>query len=284
MSAGGVFSRFGHSQNVQQTGGSVTETFARSHESVLLGAIGIMSWIAIWELAVRAGLFDARDVPPPSVVTLELMARLITVGYWLDIWRSLIAAFAGLMIAISIALPLGVVAGRSKLVWRAIRPLVEFLRPIPGLTLIPLTVLAWGPTVKSDIFLVSLGCLWPMFLQTMYGVRAVDDVARQTARSYGMGAFERLRWVELPSALPYLFTGLKISTAVALIIAISAELIIGTPGLGSAIRRAQESLAVAGMYALIVASGLLGICIHLVFEALERKYLYWARSRAGSVR
>lgn len=260
--------------------------FVRANEPVLYGAAGVLLWLAVWESAVRLGAFDARDVPPPSAVLAELSVRIVSAEYWLDTWRSLTAAFIGLLIATAIGMPLGVAAGRSQLVWRSIRPTVEFLRPIPGLTLIPLTVLAWGPSVKSDIFLITIGCLWPMFLQTMYGVRAVDDVAKQTARSYGMNVFERILRVELPSALPYLFTGLKISAAVALIIAISAELIIGTPGLGSAIRRQQESLDVSGMYALIVASGLLGIAVYLLFEGLERRYLYWARaqSRTGAKR
>ena len=240
-----------------------------------LGCAGIALWMGLWEATVRAGVFDARDVPSIAGVFAELGKRMMTAQFWRSVGYSLGTASIGLGIAMLIGIPVGVLIGRSAMVQRALRPIVEFLRPIPGLTLIPLIVIVWGPNSKSVVFLVAFGCLWPMLVQVSYGVRQVDKVAVETGRAYGLNTWERIRLVEIPSAVPYLFTGLRICSSMALIIAVSAELIIGSPGLGSAIRQEQDGLAIQGMYALILAAGLLGVLVHVAFGIPERHYLRW---------
>ena len=111
---------------------------------------------------------------------------------------------------------------------------IEFLRPIPSAALIPLLFLTLGTNLKSEVFLAAFGAFWPLLVQTIYGVRDVDPVALETARSFGLGRLERLYRITLPSAVPYIATGLRISSTVALILAFTAELFMGTPGLGQA--------------------------------------------------
>jgi ABC-type nitrate/sulfonate/bicarbonate transport system permease component len=119
---------------------------------------------------------------------------------------------------------------------------------------------------------------------TLYGVQDVDPVATDTARSFGFSRTRRLFRVTLPSAIPYIATGFRIASAVALILSVTAELVIGAAGLGRAINLARSGGNEELMYALILATGVLGLVLNQVFVWLERRLLYWHPSqRIGSV-
>jgi len=117
----------------------------------------------------------------------------------------------------------------------------------------------------------------------MYGVHDVDPVAQETARSFGMGWWSRVRHLVWPTALPYVLTGVRLAAAVALILAITAELVIGSPGLGNRIGSAQSGGAVATMYALVLVTGVLGVAVNLLARLLERRVLHWHPSVRGEV-
>jgi ABC-type nitrate/sulfonate/bicarbonate transport system permease component len=185
----------------------------------------------------------------------------------------------GLLIATVLAVPIGIVLGSSELAGRAFRVPIEFLRPIPSAVLIPLLFLTLGTTLKSEVFLAAFGAFWPLLVQTIYGVRDIDPIAVDTARSFGVGRLERLRRVTFPSALPYIMTGIRISSTVSLILAFTAELFMGTPGLGQAMNYAQAYGLNDQLYALAIAAGLLGLAVHVVMTALERRVLRWHPSQ-----
>jgi len=145
--------------------------------------------------------------------------------------------------------------------------------------LIPLLFLTLGTNLKSEVFLAAFGAFWPLLVQTMYGVRDVDPLAIDTARSFGVGRFERLYRIKLPSAVPYIATGLRISSAVSLILAFTAELFMGIPGLGQKVNFAQAYGLNEQLYAYALATGFLGVAIHLVSSAAERRALRWHPSQ-----
>jgi ABC-type nitrate/sulfonate/bicarbonate transport system permease component len=116
----------------------------------------------------------------------------------------------------------------------------------------------------------------------MYGVRDVDPVAIDTARSFGVGALARLYRITLPSAVPYIATGLRISSTVSLILAFTAELFMGTPGLGHELNYAESFGLNDQMYAIAVATGFLGLAIHFLFSAIERRGLRWHASQRAA--
>jgi ABC-type nitrate/sulfonate/bicarbonate transport system permease component len=118
-------------------------------------------------------------------------------------------------------------------------------------------------------------------VQVLYGVADVDTVARDTARSFGLGRAEQVRYLVLPTALPYLMTGVRLAASVALILAVTAEMVIGNPGLGRAIVFAQAAGDWVGVYALVIVTGLLGLAVNLVFRFIERKSLAWHQSVRG---
>jgi ABC-type nitrate/sulfonate/bicarbonate transport system permease component len=167
------------------------------------------------------------------------------------------------------------VIGSSRLLYRASRGVIEFLRPIPSVALIPLAILIYGTGLKSKVFLASFASFWQLLVATLYGVQDVDPVATDTARSFGMSRFQRLFRVTLPSAIPYIATGVRIASAVSLILTVTAELIIGAAGLGRSINLARSGGNVELMYALILATGILGLLLNAILVRVERRVLHW---------
>jgi ABC-type nitrate/sulfonate/bicarbonate transport system permease component len=152
---------------------------------------------------------------------------------------------------------------------------IEFLRPIPSVALIPLAVLVYGTGLESKVFLAVYASFWPVLVQAIYGVQDIDPVAMDTAKSFGFSRLQRLVRVTLPSAAPYIATGLRISSAVSLVLVVTAELVIGAPGLGREINAARQGGATEEMYALIIVTGLLGWLVNVLFTQAERRALHW---------
>src|ERR687886_2786264 len=239
----------------------------------------IASAFALWELISRTGVIDQRDLPAMSTVVQELWAQVQTSGFWGAVLRTVRGWALGLGVATLLAIPIGSLLGSSAFAAAAFRVPIEFLRPIPSAALIPLLFQTLGTTLKSEVFLAAFGAFWPLLVQTMYGVHDVDPVTVDTARSFGVGRLERLYRIKLPSAVPYIATGLRISSTVALILAFTAELFMGLPGLGQEVNYVYNYGLEAQLYAYAIATGFLGVAIHLVSTAVERRALRWHPSQ-----
>jgi len=246
---------------------------------LLAGALSIAGFLALWQVVSKAGLISEQDLPAMTTTFQELWAMMHTRDFWVAFGQTVRGWALGLGIATALAVPIGILIGSSQFAGRAFRVPIEFLRPIPSAALIPLLFLTLGTTLKSEVFLAAFGAFWPLLVQTIYGVRDVDPVALDTARSFGIGRFERLYRIKLPSAVPYIATGLRISSAVALILAFTAELFMGIPGLGQIMNVAESFGLTKQVYALAVATGVLGLAIYMVFSALERRALRWHPSQ-----
>ena len=237
--------------------------------------LSIVSALLFWELISRTGVISQRDLPAMSTSFNELWSMMQTSHFWWSFADTVRGWFGGLLIAAVLAIPIGIVLGSSDIAATAFRVPIEFLRPIPSAALIPVLFLTIGTNIKSELCLAAFGAFWPLLIQTMYGVRDVDPVAIETAKSFGVGRLERLYRITLPSAAPYIATGLRISSTVALILAFTAELFMGTPGLGQLVNYAQSYGLETQLYALALATGFLGVGIHLLFTSLERRALRW---------
>jgi len=247
----------------------------RSALSAALGAAGVLAFLAFWQLAPAVGLVDARYVPAASAVLGRLVENLGEVTFWQALGDTMLTWLIGLVIAAVAAIALGTVIGLSPLLRRATRTTVEFLRPIPSVALIPLAILLYGLQREAALVLVVWATFWQIFIQVLYGVADVDAVARDTARSFGLGTGARLRFLVLPTTLPYLSTGLRLGGTVALILAITAEMVISNPGLGRLLVLSRSGDDTVGVYAIVVVAGLVGLVINLVLRAVERRVLAW---------
>ena len=236
---------------------------------------GIAAVLVVLEISSRTGVLPRESFPPVSEIYGSFLGLLPESGLWIEVGRTMRGWAVGLLLAAVLAVPLGMLLGASASAFQMSRLVVEFLRPVPSVALIPLAVLVFGVGQDMKVFLIAFACFWPILFQSIYGVQDVDPVARDTARSYGLPPLARFTRVTLPSAAPYIATGLRISSAIALILALTAELVVGAPGLGRAIAVSQISGAITQMYALILATGLLGWLLNTVFLAVERRLLRW---------
>jgi ABC-type nitrate/sulfonate/bicarbonate transport system permease component len=228
-------------------------------------------------------LAQERYLPPASKVLGQLVDYFGQTAFWHDVGETMIAWALGLAISVISAAIVGVVIGSSAFLRKATYSTIEFLRPIPSVALIPMAVLLFGMKIESSLLLIIYAVFWQVLIQVLYGVADVDPVADNTARSYGLGRVARLRYVVWPTMLPYLMTGIRLAVAVALILAIVAELIIGSPGLGHQIGLTQAGGAVTEMYALIVATGMIGLTINLGVRFIEKRVLSWHSSVRSEV-
>ena len=141
--------------------------------------------------------------------------------------------------------------------------------------------MTYGLQIQAALVIIVYASFWQIFVQVLYGVADIDTVARDTARSFGLTRGSRIRNLVLPTALPYLMTGLRLAAAVALILAITAEMTIGNPGLGRVLAVSAGIGNYTTVYAIVVVTGVLGLIINLGFRAIERRTLAWHQSVRG---
>ena len=248
---------------------------------ILLGAVGLLGFLVVWQLIPTLGLVDPHDLPYATDVFGRLVQEVRDLAFWRRLRLTMTSWAIGLALATLAAVALGTVVGMVPFLRRATHTTVEFLRPVPSVALIPLAVLMFGLQMRAALVIIVYAAFWQVFVQVIYGVADVDTVARDTARSFGLTRAERLRYLILPTALPYLMTGLRLGAAVALILAVTAEMVIGNPGLGRMIELSRSAGDAVGLYGLVVVTGLLGLLVNVVFRFVERRSLAWHQSVLG---
>ncbi|MCR2808487.1 MULTISPECIES: ABC transporter permease [unclassified Microbacterium] len=253
----------------------------RSARKIALGTAGIVGFLVTWQLLPSLGIVDPRYFPTATETLAQLGQDVRDLEFWRNVGRTLTKWGIGLLMATVLAVVLGTIIGLVPFLRRATHTTVEFLRPIPSVALIPLAVLLFGYQIQSALLIIVYASFWQVFIQVLYGVADVDAVARDTARSFGLSRGSRIVNLVFPTALPYLMTGVRLAAAVALILAITAEMFIGNPGLGREIVFAQSAGNWPAVYALVIVTGLLGLLINLVFRAIERRTLSWHQSVRG---
>ncbi|GAB2877686.1 ABC transporter permease [Streptomyces mayteni] len=243
--------------------------------NALLGLAGVAAFLLLLELVPHTGLVDDRYLPPFSEMARALGDSAGTAEFWQALGDTLRTWGTGLALAFAAGTAAGMVIGSVPALRDATASTIEFLRPIPAVALIPLAVLLYGTGMEATLILVVYSAFWQVLMQVLAGVGDVDPVARDTARSFRFRHRTRVLRLVWPTTLPYAVTGFRLAASVALILTITGELIIGTPGLGRLIAVAQSSGAVAPLYALVIVTGLLGVTVNLSARLLERRVLRW---------
>ncbi len=241
----------------------------------LQGFAGLVGFALLLEIVPRTGIISPDNLPPFSTIVVALFEEMATARFWTALSDTLEAWAIGLVISVVAGVVIGIAIGSSGLLRSLTHSTIEFLRPIPSVALIPLAVLLFGSRIQSTLVLVVYASFWQVLIQVLYGVQDVDPVARETARSYGLGAWAQIRYVTWPTTLPYLMTGIRLAAAVALILAITSEVAIDTQGLGKEIADTESGGAVAIMYAYVIVAGIIGVIVNLGARVLERRVLAW---------
>jgi len=234
--------------------------------------------LAVVELLSRTGALGDQ-VPPPTHVASILVDDFRGHTIWHALGATMYAWALGLGIVVAIAVPLGIVLGSSDLIYRMTSLTLHFFRMLPIIAALPLLVFISGVGLRFQLYLVLFTATWPLLVVTMAGVHDVDPLIKDASRAYGVGGLRMFVRVVIPSALPYIATGLRMSAIIALLAAVAASLIAGGEGLGNAISTAGQSADPALMYARTFLCGVLGLIVTLGFTALERRVLRWHPSQ-----
>jgi NitT/TauT family transport system permease protein len=240
------------------------------------GLVGAGVVFGLAELLTRAGLVSSSYLPPASSILRKTVALFGEEKFRNSLWVTVKACLIGLSLSVVVAVPAGLVLGLSPTVHRAASTVLEFLRPIPSVALIPLAILLYGRGTEMKVALVIYACVWPILFNTIYGIRSVDPVAAETAKVFGLGKVETAIRVHLRSALPFVYTGVKIAASIAVILAVSAELLAGgAAGIGILMIEASSVGDQPRVYALTIVTGLIGLALNLVFASVERRIFPW---------
>lgn len=243
------------------------------------GAGTVVVVLLLWELLSRTGILPAIAFPSAGDVLRRFLELLPNGVFWQAVGDTLTGAGIGLGLVLVAGLPLGMAIGRIPWIDRSTLLVVEFLKPIPPVALLPLALLFWGPSLTMKVFLVSLGALWPFMVQVAYGARGLDSTQLDLARSYRLGRWKTIRHIVLPTLTPFALTGLRVSATIAVVVAVVAELIGGAAGMGQQISLAQNAGDLPTMYAYILATGLLGLAVNAVFNVAGKPLLFWHPSQ-----
>jgi ABC-type nitrate/sulfonate/bicarbonate transport system permease component len=198
-----------------------------------------------------------------------------------DIVPSLERMLAGYAIAVVVGVGLGVLLGRLRTVDRAVQPLVQFGRATPATALVPVGITLLGIGDAPKIYLIAFVSLFPILLNTIDGVRAIEPGLLDVARSFRLTRWQRVFALQLPSAAPQIFAGMRIALGIAFIMMIVTEMVAATSGIGYITLNAQQSFQSAQMWAGMILLALLGAGINLVFVAIERRVLRWHHGATG---
>lgn len=250
----------------------------------LRGVAGPIVLLLVWELAAAFGLIDAHYLPPPSVV-LPRIGELLggDPDFLLDTVATVLTFLIALGIAALIAVPLGLLLGSVRPARTAVLTVVEFLRPLPAVALLPLFMLLLGSGPETKITLATYAALWPILFNTMYAMDEMDPLYTDIARSFGFSRLRTTFSVALPHAAPFVATGVRVSASISLIVVVVVELIAGgARGVGTFLLEASSG---AGRMDLVLAGtvvvGTLGYLINSGLHLLQRRLFGWTESREG---
>lgn len=231
--------------------------------------------IVIWQLAAQAGWLSVRILPAPLTVAKTFWRMTLSGELGSNLAISTVRALTGFVIGGAIGLLLGFVTGLSRICERLLDTSVQMLRNIPHLALIPLVILWFGIDETAKIFLVALGTLFPIYLNTYHGIRNIDRGLLEMARSYGVTGFSLFRQVILPGALPSIMVGVRYALGVMWLTLIVAETISSDSGIGYLAMNAREFLQTDVVVVAIVLYALLGKIADSLTVLLERVWLRW---------
>ncbi|MDQ6525198.1 ABC transporter permease subunit [Nocardioides sp. LHD-245] len=254
----------------------------RGSTEVALGVVGVVGSAVVAEVVLRSGLLDVPGLPIPSEVARSVGDLLQDSVFWEAIRFTALEWMLGLAIATVVGLALGGLMGAFGVVFRAFEWPVEAFRVLPSVAVGPIVVVVVGQGMLPLSLTVALSCLWPILLNTMYGVRGVDTTAVMTARSMGVGEVGLLLRVKLPSALPFAFTGVRVSASIGLLVAVSAELLMGNgSGIGGYIlQNTANATSLDLVYAATIVAGLLGVLVNIALAKVDATALAWKKGLA----
>jgi ABC-type nitrate/sulfonate/bicarbonate transport system permease component len=194
-----------------------------------------------------------------------------------DAVPSIVRLLAGFAIGAVVAVALGLVLGSVAALEDATRPLVEFMRALPSVALLPIMMLLLGTGNDMKVVTIAFVSMWPILLNTVEGVRAVDPVLHQVAAGYRLSRWHRLRHLVIPAAMPQVFAGARVALSMSVVAMVLTEMVGSPGGLGYFVLNSQRTFDIVAMWTGLIVLGLIGYATNKAFGLLESWVLAWHR-------
>jgi ABC-type nitrate/sulfonate/bicarbonate transport system permease component len=241
----------------------------------LLSILSPLLLLAVWEVAVRAGLVDRRFIAAPSIILVALWDMLASGELARHVGISLWRIAAGFGIGVVPAVLLGLWMGLSRPVRAVIDPLIAAVYPIPKIAILPLLMVFFGIGESSKIAVVAISAFFPIVINTYAGVANIERVYLDVAQSFGASRALVFRRVVFPGALPVIFAGIRLALGVCLIVIVSAEFVAARSGIGFLIWSSWEMLLIDKMFVGLLVIAVIGTLLTILLREIQRWAIPW---------
>ena len=248
-----------------------------SAKPIALAAV-ILLWQAVGFLNDWLHFYNPKLFPAPLDVAVSAW-RLAQAGVlWTDIWVSTLRVVEGVVASAPFGIVLGMLIGRVRRVEDTVEPVIELLRPIPPLALLPMIILWFGIGEASKVFFIAYSCFFVIFTTVVVGVRNIDPVLLRAGESLGLSRWQLYRFVIMQAVMPDIMLGLRLALSVGFLVIVAAEFIAADTGLGYLINYSRTWFRVGDMLVGAITIGVLGVGSNYLLLALERRLFRWRAS------
>ncbi len=235
----------------------------------------ILLWQAVGSLNELRHFYNPRLFPAPADVVVSAWKLAQSGVLWTDIYVSAIRVLEGTLAAVPVGIVLGLLVGRSNWIENTVEPIIELLRPVPPLALLPMIILWFGIGEASKVFFIAYSCFFVIFTTVVVGVRNIDPVLLRAGQSLGLGRFRLYRHVILQAVLPDIMLGLRLGLSVGFLVIVASEFIAADTGLGYLINYSRTWFRVSDMLVGAITIGLLGVISNYLLVAVEKRMFRW---------
>src|SRR5690625_1990069 len=244
-------------------------------KSLLTQLAVVLAALVIWQLFSYTDTAQKAALPSPIESFMRLFELVVTGPYWIALGSTMFSWLLAFLLSLGIGIPVGMALGRSRRGADSSKFVIDFLRTIPSLAIIPLALLLFGPTYTMVILVAWFTAVWPILLQAMYAAEHADPVLARVAKSFRLTFRDRVQYVLAPEFLAFFWPGIRMAVTASLLVVVGAELIGGAPGLGRAFQDALLVNQQPSMFAYVLTAAFIGLGINAVLTLLQRKLLWW---------
>jgi ABC-type nitrate/sulfonate/bicarbonate transport system permease component len=237
------------------------------------GLGGILLFLVLWEAAVRSGLFVYEYLPAPTAIAEGFSVLVTDRDVVAETIHTVGVTLLGWSIAVSIGISLGALLGFSKTARDYGLATVELLRPIPAVALVPVAMLLFGFSIKTELVVIIIPSIWPVLVSTMRGIMGVPARLEDVASSLRLSRLEAVTKVLIPASAPAVLVGCRLSMTTALVLAIVSEMLGNPQGIGYAVVREAQALQPDLMFAYVLITGFLGVALNSGLVVLSKQLL-----------
>lgn len=250
--------------------------FVRSRPQAVLIPLVFVVFVGLWEWVVWAFEVPSFLAPAPTTIAAALAGGIRSGLYVAHFWVTLYEALLGFLIAAVAGIALGAVVAQFRLVERTLYPYLVALQTLPKIAIAPLIIVWFGFGISSKVIIAATVAFFPVLVNVIVGLKTIDQSKLDLMRSLKASRWQTFRLVTFPNALPFVFAGLDIAIVFSVLGAIVGEFVGAQRGLGNLILQFNFTLDIAGVFAVLILLAGLGVVLHLVMQAIQRRVIFWA--------